>query len=205
MSGYSQARQDEFVLSATNHKQNGWFVEIGSNDPIVTNNTYLLENKYNWSGLMVEYDGLFLERYKQVRPRSTYQISDARKVDYTTLLKSFPRDIDYLQVDLDVNNRSTLDVIEFLDRTVLNDHRFTCMTIEHDIYSGDYFQTREKSRAIFTARGYTLLFPDVCVWWQNGFKPFEDWYVHPELAPHMLFFKTDQSLSADEIMHIIAG
>lgn len=205
MPGHSQARQDEFVLAATKHKQNGYFVEIGSNDPIVTNNTYMLESKYNWQGLMVEYDGSFLERYKQVRPRSIYQISDARKVDYATLLKSFPYDIDYLQVDLDVNNRSTLDVIELLDRTVMDEHRFACMTIEHDIYSGDYFNTRSKSRDIFAARGYKLLFPDVCVWWENGFKPFEDWYVHPELAHHMLPFATNKSVPADEIIRNVMG
>ena len=40
---YSQAAQDLFVLKVLNYRSNGIFLEIGSNDPIRINNTYLLE------------------------------------------------------------------------------------------------------------------------------------------------------------------
>ncbi len=156
---------------------------------------------------MVEYDSSFLAAYKHIRPKSFYEINDARTVDYRLLLDTyeFPHDIDYLQVDLDVDNRSTLDVIELLDRTVLDKYRFACMTIEHDIYSGDYFNTRARSREIFKSRGYTLLFPDVRVWWQNDYKPFEDWYVHPDLAPHMIQYATTESLPGESVISVLCG
>jgi hypothetical protein len=202
---YSQAHQDTFVLFATNCKRGGYFVEIGSNDPIVTNNTYLLENKYDWKGLMVEYDGSFLDKYKAFRPHSIHEINDARNVNYASILQNntFPMDIDYLQLDLDVNNRSTLDVLELFDKTIFNHYRFTCLTIEHDIYSGNFYNTRAKSREILASRGYTLVFPDVCVFWEGSYKPFEDWYVHPELAPHALSYVTTESLNCSEIANRI--
>ena len=37
-----QARQDEFVVYLTNHKKNGFFLEIGSMDPVKINNSYIL-------------------------------------------------------------------------------------------------------------------------------------------------------------------
>ena len=53
---YSQAQQDVFILNILKGKQNGYFVELGSNDPIVINNTFLLETHFNWKGIMIEYD-----------------------------------------------------------------------------------------------------------------------------------------------------
>ena len=50
----SQAHQDEFVLKILNYKKNGYFLEIGSCHPILVSNSYILENGYNWDGLMVE-------------------------------------------------------------------------------------------------------------------------------------------------------
>ena len=43
---YSQAGQDLFVSSILKQKNDGYFLEIGSNHPIQHNNTYLLEKKY---------------------------------------------------------------------------------------------------------------------------------------------------------------
>jgi FkbM family methyltransferase len=51
---YSQFGQDLKVISYYNNKQNGYFLEIGAADGIHESNTYLLENKYNWSGICVE-------------------------------------------------------------------------------------------------------------------------------------------------------
>jgi hypothetical protein len=42
--------------------------------------------------------------------------------------------------------------------------------------------TREISREIFKKRGYELVFPDVAVFYEGGYCPFEDWYVHPDLV-----------------------
>jgi hypothetical protein len=116
--------------------------------------------------------------YTEKRPNSIHVIQDATTVDYMEKLRSFPKDMDYLQIDLEVDNRSTLTTLELLDSTVFDTYRFATVTFEHDIYRGDYFNTRERSREIFQKRGYILMFPDV----KSNSYPFEDWYVHPELV-----------------------
>ena len=47
----AQAEQDKFVLNVMKHKQNGYFLEIGSNDPIHMNNSYILESSYHWKDI----------------------------------------------------------------------------------------------------------------------------------------------------------
>jgi hypothetical protein len=203
MKSYSQAYQDIFVIKTLKEKKNGHFLEIGSNDPITGNNTYLLESEYNWKGLMVEYDKSFESSYKTERPNSLYEINDARLVNYRQILdnNNFPSNIDYLQIDLDVDNKSTLDTLSILNSTVFEAYKFATVTFEHDIYSGNYFNTREISRQIFKDRGYVLVFPDVSVFWLGDFKPFEDWYVHPDLVDmeYIHKIKSDISLTCENI------
>jgi len=50
----SQIKQDIFVLSETGFKRNGYFVEFGATDGISLSNTYLLETKFNWKGIVAE-------------------------------------------------------------------------------------------------------------------------------------------------------
>lgn len=206
MEHYSQAYQDIFVISVLKNKKDGYFLEIGANDPIKHNNTYLLENKYNWKGLMVEYDKSFEQSYINKRKKSLYVLRDATKIDYLTILKKydFPKNIDYLQIDLDVNNKSTLNTLYLLNSTIFDEYKFATITFEHDIYRGNFFDTREISRKIFNERGYILVFPDVKVWWLNEHKAFEDWYVHPDLVDMEYINKiiTDQSLPCDEIKQL---
>jgi hypothetical protein len=180
---HSQAHQDFFALSLNQFKTHGTYVEIGSNDPVVHNNTCTMETQRQWAGLMVEYDQNFLSAYRQQRPKSIHIISDARDVDYLGLLRQhhFPTTIDYLQIDLDVNNRSTLTTLEKLDQTVLDQYRFSTVTFEHDIYTGDFHNTRKISRDLFQRRGYLRLFNDVSTWWIGKWCQFEDWYVYPTI------------------------
>jgi len=204
MKSFSQSHQDLFALYMNRKKKNGTFLEIGANHPITHNNTYLLESQYQWKGLMVEYDSSFEPFYKIDRPLSFYQIQDATKVDYKGLLEkySFPAHIDYLQIDLDVDNKSTLDTLILLDNTIFDHYTFATVTFEHDIYRGDYYDTRNFSREIFQKRGYELVFPDVLVYWEGGYKPFEDWYVHPDLidVERIRSCKTDEILKSQEII-----
>ena len=178
----AQAEQDKFVLHVLQHKQNGYFLEIGSNHPITINNTYLLEKKYNWKGIMVEYDSSFLPLYKEHRNNSFHVINDATMIDYKTLFYSnnMPLTIDYLQIDLEVNNGSTLKTLEKLNNEVFDTYKFATVTFEHDIYHTNFNNTREKSREIFKNRGYICVFEDI-----HNFSPeyiYEDWYVHPDIV-----------------------
>ena len=196
--GISQCLQDLFVIKV-NKKTDGSFLEIGSNHPWINNNTYLLEKVYNWKGILVDYDTSFEELYKIHRKNSIYAINDATKIDYVSLLSSFPKNMDYLQIDLDVNNCSTLNTLNLLNNTVFNEYRFATITFEHDIYTGNYFDTREISRKILKDRGYFLLFADVNVFWEGSHKPFEDWYVHPDLVKPEILKIGGESLNYEQI------
>ena len=207
-----QALQDKFILSFLNHKTNGYFLEIGSNDASYINNTYLLETKYNWKGVLIDYDSRYEISYKNKRLNSNYVIGDAVGIDYKSLLQqyNFPNNIDYLQIDLEPGNLSTLNTLSNLNDTVFDHYKFATVTFEHDIYHKNsiddaYYITREESRKIFKQRGYVRVLSDVNNdGWINlqkrrerlengevldtqlspektGMYPFEDWYVHPDL------------------------
>lgn len=175
-----QSLQDKFILETLNFKRDGFFIELGTNEPKQNNNTYILEKDYNWKGILVDYDNKYLESYKKQRKNSFPIIEDASKIDYSYYLKklNFPKNIDYLQIDLEVTNKSTLKSLKRLDDTVMSEYKFAIVTFEHDIYRGNYFNTREESRKIFHKRDYKLVFPDVS---DSGNK-YEDWYVHSDLV-----------------------
>jgi hypothetical protein len=197
-----QSKQDEFVLKMLNFKKNGYFLEIGSNHPININNSYILEKNYNWTGLMVEYDKQYEELYKLHRT-SNYIIQNATTIDYEKLFikYNFPKNIDYLQIDLEVSNNSTLRTLQVLDENIFKNYTFSIITFEHDIYTGNYYNTREISREIFSRNGYILVFRDV----KNNGNPYEDWYVHPSFVNMDLVnkIKNDNSLEYTDALSII--
>ena len=176
-----QAEQDKFVLNVMKHKQNGFFLEIGSNHPIHINNSYILESSYNWKGIMIEYDQSYFPGYKLHRPNSVHIHSDATKVDYKALFGSnnVPNHIDYLQIDLEADKGTTISTLEKLDKEVMDNYKFAVVTFEHDIYRTSNYNTRARSRDIFIKRGYYRVFHDIN---NMGEHPFEDWYVHPDLV-----------------------
>lgn len=185
----SQTGQDKFVLNCLKEKQNGFFLEIGSAEPIIHNNTFILENSYNWKGIMVEYDSKFYETYKKVRPNCHHIINDATTVNYKTQLEAqnAPLNMDYLQIDLEIGNNSPLLTLQKLDSDVFDKYKFATVTFKHDIYSTMLYKTdkpfnpvtRRTSREIFSKRGYMRVFEDVN---NCGENPYEDWYVHPDLV-----------------------
>ena len=175
-----QANQDIFVLNILKEKQNGYFLEIGSNDPININNTYLLETQYNWKGIMIEYDSQYLPLYREYRPNSIHVINDATNIDYKKVfeINNMPFSFDYLQIDLQADNGSTLKTLQNLDNNIFDTYKFATVTFENDIYHTNFGNTRLESRNIFEKRGYICVFHDI----NNEGSPYEDWYVHPDLV-----------------------
>ena len=177
-----QAEQDKFICNVLNNKTNGFFVEVGSMQPIRINNTYLLESSLDWKGLMFEWRReKFEDLYKEHRPNSNYIFGDAQKHNFREIFSKYnaPNHIDYLQLDIDPPEK-TLNILKSLDEQVMDDYKFAVVTFEHDYAHTQDTIHRNVSREIFKNRGYYLVFGDIC-----NTAPklvYEDWYVHPDLV-----------------------
>jgi FkbM family methyltransferase len=66
----SQLRQDLFVLSRLNFKENGFFVEFGATNGKDLSNTYLLEKYFGWTGVLAEPGQIWQEPLRLNRPNS---------------------------------------------------------------------------------------------------------------------------------------
>lgn len=199
-----QAQQDKFVLNILKEKKNGYFLEIGSNHPIIINNTYLLEKEYNWKGIMIECDETFLDLYKMHRQNSIHIIDDATKIDYKNIFEqnNMPSSLDYLQIDLHADNGSTIKTLQKLDDEIFDTYKFATITFEHDIYHTNFDDTRLKSRDIFKKRGYICVFEDIN---NTGLHPYEDWYVHPNLVDMNYVYKLIEINKKHYVDHDITG
>lgn len=63
-----QAGQDFWVFGEVfNEMRRGYFLEIGSLDGISLSNTYLLERRYDWSGICIEANPVIFEQLKENR------------------------------------------------------------------------------------------------------------------------------------------
>lgn len=175
-----QAEQDKFVLNVLFGKKSGFFLELGSCFAEKSNNTFILENSFNWEGIMIEHDKKYLNEWKKLRPKSRHIIENALKINYKNLLKNIPKNIDYLSFDLEVSNGSTIKTLKKLNVEIMSEYKFAIITFEHDFYNSNKYETRIKSREIFKKHGYILVFKDI----NNNNKNivYEDWYVHPELV-----------------------
>ena len=175
---YSQAAQDEFVhtlcYKLTNKQDTGYYLELGAWHPISINNTYALEQKHNWRGLSIDISSQFDTLWKQQR-KNPLHVVDATKADYKTLLKTYPKTIDYLS--LDINNQ----YVQALNKIPFDEYTFKIITIEHDQYRHGP-RIRAQERKFLHAQGYYLLCPDI----QCRRGSFEDWWIHPSAFPKLL-------------------
>ena len=65
----SQVFQDLFVIHFLNKKKFGHFIEIGVGDGKIISNTYMLESKFQWDGILCE-PNIYLQK-KILKTRSS--------------------------------------------------------------------------------------------------------------------------------------
>lgn len=173
---HSQIFQDVFVETVMNKKKNGTYLEIGAGDYKTGNNTLMLEEKYGWKGVSLDFNKDLVYKFNMNRVNKCI-CADATKVDYTEILKDLPSTIDYLQLDCDPPGVT----FEILQRIPFDTHQFNVITYEHDYYNDPTKSFRQKSRDYLTSKGYILAVGDVTADREEQMN-FEDWWIHPRVT-----------------------
>jgi hypothetical protein len=187
MEKYSQAGQDEFVISLFDEKYCGTFLDIGCRLPNEINNTILLEEN-GWSGISLD----IMDFSDEWKIRTTpFIIEDALKCDYENLFKihKMPKVIDYLSLDIEGDGLRFLA----LEKIMKSGVEFKVITIEHDVYRGYDMAERMPQRNLLNGLGYFLVCSNVTL---SG-NPFEDWWVNPKHISEDKYLK----LVSDNLSH----
>jgi hypothetical protein len=167
----SSTFQESFVISMTQEKKNGFYVELGSGDPYADSNTSLLESEFGWKGLALEIDKEVSEKYNLSDRKNKCINKNALSFDYLSHFKenNFPKTIDFLQIDIDGHDDG--NCLLALVALPMLQYRFSTIIIEHDL-SQNYkrYSMRDAQREILSSLGYKLI----------GQTLSEDWWVDPE-------------------------
>ena len=173
--------QEKFVIEIFNEKKNGVYVELGAFDSKLGSNTFHLESDYDWSGVSFEVSEDRKLEFQTNRKNPCF--GDALEFNYISYFENnnFPKQIDYLQVDIDAGYQhdgrpfgnhylSLLGLISL----PLTQYRFSIITFEHD--ANMYFRNsamRDAQREILDSLGYALVVRE----------KHEDWWVDPAVFP----------------------
>jgi hypothetical protein len=172
----SQAGQESFVFHALDGKRNGYFLEVGGHDGITMSNTLRLEKDFGWSGVALEWNSEFCLKYNLFRRNKCLEL-DATLADYHDILneRKFPKQIDYLQVDIDPADQS----LEALKKIPFSSYRFSIITFEHDCYAveNQLENVLVESRQLLNKNGYQLIGSRI----KHEGKEFEDWWIDPHI------------------------
>lgn len=81
----SQAGQDLFVIAMLQGKFNGTFLEIGAGFPIIANNTWLLESRFNFTGISMDVEKMFTDVTADMWKNFYNAIRDSRWPDASSI------------------------------------------------------------------------------------------------------------------------
>lgn len=197
---FAESYQDMFVLAATGGKRGGKYVEIGAGNAEYGNNTVLLERDYGWTGISVELDEDLAKNFNAHRANPCV-IRDATAINYAAFLDSIfdgERNFDYLQLDCE----PAATTYKILLNIPFEEFKFATITYEHDHYTDPSNSYREKSRKYIESYGYVLVAGNISP--DESPRPYEDWYVHPDLVDKkvikQLMQKHDDIKSAEAYM-----
>jgi SAM-dependent methyltransferase len=185
---YSEAYQDMFVLTMLNGKREGTYLEIGAGNTFYGNNTALLEQQFDWTGISLDVVPEFVEAFCKERKNQCI-LRDATSIDYDKFLTGLGFDtvIDYLQIDCDPAEIS----LKVLHSIPFEKFKFRVITFEHDYYADKTKKVKDLSRKFLESYGYRLVASDISPDDKN--RPYEDWWVHKELVDNDVILRMTAS------------
>ena len=184
ISNYSQAGQDLFALELFG--KNGTYIDVGSGEPKIGNNTYSLEVENNWKGFCVDFDKNYEKLWKNCPERNNKVYwEDATKFDYSKCLieNNLPNKIDYLSCDLDPQEKTFMA----LKKVFFDGVEPKLITFETDKYREkiDY----EKLAIDFLyPKNYIIAVKDVYSGLKKN-KVFETWFINKNINFNHINYK----------------
>jgi hypothetical protein len=175
----NRSAQEDFVLNVLGNKKGGHYVELGAFHSKNGSNTNRLENEFGWKGVSFEIKEELRKEFNE--NRSNPCMGDALDFNYISYFEenNFPKQIDYLQVDIDAGYRkdgrpdgSAYTSLHGLLAVPLNSYRFTVITFEHD--ANMYWRNdvmRDVQREILDSLGYSIVVRTES----------EDWWIDPNV------------------------
>ncbi len=182
---YSSSGQDLLVLCLLDGVHRGRYLELGSGRPVAHNNTYLLESKYNFTGLGIDVDKDLVDLYNKIRYNKAV-LGDAKYFNFKDAIYNLGwrlnEPIDYVSIDCDPSINSSVttakrsnESFHALCNLLLQGLVFKIITFEHDCYR--YFDiVKNRSRKVLESFGYQMVAKGVID--SRGFE-FEDWWINP--------------------------
>jgi FkbM family methyltransferase len=188
---YSQLNQDLWILSKFDKNFKGFFVDIGANDGITINNSYLLEQN-GWNGVCIEPNIHEFNKLNESRKSNNYQVcisdfngkcyfeengffgkilgKNAGNTDCFTLeyfLDSIdaPKIIDYLSIDVEGGEYDIIKDFPF------EKYFIKYITVEHNAY-GHNFALKNNLYSVLS--NYFNIE-------KENVEGFEDWYVNKKM------------------------
>ena len=201
---YAQLKQDLVILFLTRLKVGGFFIEFGATDGIHLSNTYLLESRYKWNGIVAEpariwhkdllnnrkcsinldcvynQTGTELE-FKEAPIGDLSTISDFSKVDGHNRDNSITYKVQSISLNDLLSQYGAPKKIDYLsidtegsEYQILKAFNFSEYEFNYITIEHNYTSEREKIYTLLTQNGYRRIFASFSQW--------DDWYekVRPE-------------------------
>lgn len=180
---HGQARQDEFVAAVLDEMRGGTFVDIGAGHPVDGSNTYALEKRYAWNGILCDIE--HAPALRVMRDPINTVIANAFDPSMTAHIHALALPnagrIEYLSLDIE----PPIDTLRALVTLPLDAVRFSVITCEHDYYRMPA-SIKYAMAGILEGYGYVRVAEDVTMLAEgDGEKlfavPVEDWWVDPRV------------------------
>ena len=198
---HSQLRQDIFVLNETNFKKNGLFVEFGAANGVSNSNTFLLEKKFNWKGILVEPAKSFLKELKKKRnchienkivfkdSKSKLMFCETYNPELSSINQNHYYNRDFVKFKYKLQTISLNDllrkynmpkIIDYLsidtegsEFDILNNFKFEEFKFRIITCEHNFSTNRKKIFNLLSKNNYTRKYTEI--------SQFEDWYVNTNI------------------------
>ncbi len=193
----SQLRQDLFALTRVDFKSGGYFLEFGATNGVELNNTWLMEKKFGWSGILAEpargwHDDLKANRECVIDTRCVWKSSGeslqfvetprgensaiSTFVKPSRKLRGQNYKVETVSLNDLLEQHQAPAVIDYAsidtegsEFDILNAFDFDRWSFRVMTVEHNFAPQREDIQALLSAKGYTRILESV--------SRFDDWYV----------------------------